>query len=287
MTRQFAILLSILLGLLGGAAQAAGTPAGYVVAIALAGEDASARTAVVRQGKELPPKLMMPLYDGDVVFLRDAASRIGVELGNGKTMEVGGDVARYDVKGKIDTGDDAWSILTAIGNVLSGDQDEIPQNMVARGDPASIDVAMAVHGANYIVRGNRLLWLSWSGGTGPYALTVSADGVDLKLPPAAGPQAEVPLSAVKGDLVIVTIRDAAAGAAIVRLRLRDAAPALPDKVKNAAPGQSAGTLVAAAWLVARDKGAWTIEAAQALHARGGADQAATALLAQLARGWKP
>ncbi len=166
--RSIVPVLAMAVMVFSGAVRAEETPAGYVVAVTLAGEDASAKTAVVRQGKELPAKLMMPVFAGDVVFLRDAASRIALELGQGNTVEVGGSLARYNVEGEIPTGDDAWSIFKAIGTVLAGDGEEIPENMAAKGDEAELKMPLAVHGANFIVVGERNLWLAWTGGKAPF-----------------------------------------------------------------------------------------------------------------------
>ena len=45
-------------------------------------------TAIRRGGKELRPRLLMPLYTGDEVFLRDAASRIVLETEGGTEQSV-------------------------------------------------------------------------------------------------------------------------------------------------------------------------------------------------------
>ena len=73
MRRLMALLFGLVLLAVPAAAQKA--PAGYVVSVALAGVD---KTAIVRGGSELVPKLMMPLYDGDVVFLRRAERFKGI-----------------------------------------------------------------------------------------------------------------------------------------------------------------------------------------------------------------
>lgn len=280
------IALSLLAPLFASEAGAGQTPAGYVVSVLLAGEDAAAKTAIVRAGKELPPKLMMPVYDGDVIFVRDPMSQIAVELGGGEIVDVGGNLARYNVKGEIPTGDDAWSLLTAIGSVLSGNEDEVPENMAAKGGEASLAVPLAVHGSNLIVKGERKLWLAWRGGTAPFTVTVKAGDTETQLPPVDGREIEVPVAAA-GDRLAVTIRDTGRQTVSLRFRLRDDLPALPESLKKASPGHSAGVLVKAAWLASIEKGAWAVEAAQVLHAEAGKDQAAAALLARMVQGWKP
>lgn len=283
--RSIVPVLAMAVMVLSGAVRAEETPAGYVVAVTLAGEDASAKTAVVRQGKELPAKLMMPVFAGDVVFLRDAASRIALELGQGNTVEVGGSLARYNVEGEIPTGDDAWSIFKAIGTVLAGDGEEIPENMAAKGDEAELKMPLAVHGANFIVVGERNLWLAWTGGKAPFLVTLTQDGKETVLPKSDSREANI--SVKPGKRFSVAIADAGHQVVPVRFRMRDSLPSMPEELRKAAPGPAADALILSAWLLTQDDGAWAVEAAQALHTRAPADQAAAALLERVIAGWKP
>jgi hypothetical protein len=262
-------------------------PAGYVVAVSLAGDDAAAKTAVVRMGKEIPAKLMMPVYSGDVVFLRDPLSRVSLELGGGETVDVGGNLARYNVSGEIPTGDDAWSVLTAIGEVLSGDTEEIPENMASKGDEKSLTVPLAVHGPNFIAKGERKLWIAWRGGAGPFTVTAKTAAMDTSVPKTNAHDIEIPVPAGAGERLVVTIRDSGGQAATLRFRLQEAAPELPESLGKASPGHSANALLTAAWLASLDNGSWAVEAAQILHAQADKDQAAAALLARMVKGWKP
>ena len=74
------ILLSVLMILMAavGVSAEERAPAGYLVTLKLAGADATAKTVVIRDGVEIAGKLMMPLFDGDAVFVRDPKSSIGV-----------------------------------------------------------------------------------------------------------------------------------------------------------------------------------------------------------------
>ena len=285
--KQFlSIAVSIIALLLASGARAEQTPAGYVIAVALAGKDAAAKTAVVRDGKELPPKLMMPVFSGDVIFLRDPSSHIDLELGGGATVAIGGSLTRFDVKGEIPTGDDAWSIFAAIGSVLSGGEEEIPENMTAKGDD-SLVAPLAVHGPNFIVKGERKLWLAWQGGTAPYVVTVSAGDKVATSPDVAVREIELPMAANTADRIAVKISDTNQQTLTLRFRLRDEAPALPTSLTTASPGKSTTAVLAAAWLAEQEQGAWAIEAAQLLHSRPREDQAAAALLTRMVKGWKP
>lgn len=287
MKRLFLVLFPLLGILFASPAAAELAPAGYIVAVDLAGEDAAAKTAVVRVGKELPPKLMMPVYSGDVVFVRDPASLVTLEVGGGETIDVGGALSRYNVSGEIPTGDDAWSLLTAIGSVLAGDEDTIPENMVSKGDETSLRVPLAVRGANFTVRSERKLWLAWLGGTGPFTVTVKTETKETSLPTTNVREIQAPVPPEAGERFAIVVRDSSQQMATVRFRLRSGIPELPDTLKKASPGHSASTLINAAWLASLDQGAWAVEAAQTLRAQSDKDQAAAALLARLVEGWKP
>jgi hypothetical protein len=277
----------VFLCLLATQALAAGTPAGYVVSVALSGPDAVAKTAVVRGGQELPPKLMMPLFAGDVIFLRDSHSRVAIELGDGKEVSVGGNLQRYDVEGEIPTGDDAWSILSAIGSVLAGDEEVTPDNMVAKGDDKSLAVPLAVHGANFIAKGERKLWLTWTGGEAPFVVTVRQADTTTALLPIATRNVEVPVTSHSGDRFSISIADARGQAATIRFRVRDAEPVAPASVQSAVAGESVEALVMATWLMSQEEGSWVIEALQGLHAQAASNQAAAALLDRVIGGWRP
>ena len=264
----------VLLSVRVGGVAAAGTPSGYVVEIALAGADAKAGTVVVRDGKEIPAKLMMPLFDGDVVFLRDVNSRIGLELGDGRTLELGGGLTRFALDGEIDTGDSTWGILGAIGAVFAGEGEQAPENMAAKG--GSLKVPMAVR-ANRIAVERRSLWLGWQGGTAPYAVVLEKPGGEETLASGIAAEAlELALPQSAGERFTLSLRDSAGER--VQLRIRRVGR-LPDGARTIK-----GALATAAWLTAQDDGAWTIEAAQMLRTQN--TGAAAALLDRIAAGWR-
>jgi hypothetical protein len=264
-------------------AQDGKTPAGYVVAIALAGGD---KTAIVRDGRELVPKLMMPLYAGDIVFVRDPASRIDLEIGAGEQVAVEAP-ARYEVKGEIPTGEDAWSVIQAVAGILGGGEtEEIPENMVAKGGGGELKMPMAVRGPNFLVKGGRKLWLAWTGGTAPFKLIVDVDGRAQPFTGIGSREFELQIPAQSVDRFNVTIRDSAGGTARVVFRFRNALPEMPREIKDAGPGESVDALLLAAWLTTLHEGDWSVEAAQILRRRAGGDPAAAALLDRIVRGWK-
>ena len=99
--RIFTILL-LILGLQAqlGFAQDS-RPAGYIMAYELKGVDAEKGTVVVRKGSELAPKLLMPLYDDDAVFIRDEASRITLSLAKDGNLVVSGKLMRKNIAGEM------------------------------------------------------------------------------------------------------------------------------------------------------------------------------------------
>lgn len=264
-------------------AQGGKAPAGYVVAIALAGAD---QTAIVRGGQELVPRLMMPLYAGDVVLVRDPASRIGLEVGAGERIEVVAS-ARYEVKGEIPTGEDSWRVITAVAGILGGgDGGEVPKNMVSNSEEGALKLPMAVPGPNFLVKGERKLWLAWTGGKAPFKLIVDVDGRAQPFSGIEARQFELRIPAKSVDRFNVTIRDSGGGTARVVFRFRNLLPQMPRALKDAGPGESVDALLLAAWLTTRHEGDWSVEAAQILHQRAAGDPAAAALLDRIVRGWK-
>lgn len=262
------------------AVAADGAPAGYVVDVALAGEDAERKTAIARGGQELPPKLMMPVFEGDAVFLRSPESRIRLELGDGEVVDIGGDLLRYDVKGEIDTGDDTWSILTAIGGILGGTGDvSAPDNMVSRGDDGALAAPMARRGGSYVLKGTSQVWLGWTGGEAPFRVSLGKDGVPSEVKERS---ISLPLDGQQ-DRINLVIRDARDHRVDVWLRRTDTLPALPADLA-ARPDSIGKRLAIAAWLTSVDDGSWSIAAAQDLAA--GMQPAERALLDQLRQGWR-
>lgn len=268
-------LLMILMAAVGVAAEER-APAGYLVTLKLVGADATAKTVVIRDGVELAGKLMMPLFDGDAVFVRDPQSNIGVELGDGTTVTLGQGLARYQLKGEIDTGDGAFGILSAIGGVFSGGVEPAPENMAAKG--SSIKMPMAEHGANMIIAGHQKLWLAWEGGKAPFSAGISSGGGETQLMKDVQEQSiSVPIADVSGEKFAIILHDSEGQK--LRLRFRRTT-VLPDGLPVTGTSQ-ASLLAKAAWLTSQ-KG-WSIEAAQMLNAAG--TDAALTLRDKIVSGW--
>jgi hypothetical protein len=275
------LLFSLLIIVFGaGHAMAADrTPAGYVMEMSLAGEDATAKTVIVRDGGEIAAKLMMPVFDGDIVFLRDAASRLGLEMGDGKAVQVGGSVMRFTVRGELNTGDSTWGIIAAIGSVFAGEDEPAPENMVSKG--GTLKMPMAIRGTNLVLKGRRTLWLGWEGGKAPFSINLAAVGGETELDTGiSGNGAEIALPDDANDKLTLVVRDAEQQKVQVKLRF---AGALPE----GGPPETAsttGNLALAAWLTGQDDGAWSIEAAQRL--RDIQTDASSLLIDKIRTGWR-
>lgn len=257
-------------------------PASYIVAAQLNGEDARIGTAVVRNNAELPPRLMMPLLANDEVFLRDPTSRIDIEGGNGETITVGADRMRVKISGEIDTHDSTWGIIAAIGKIIAGDDEQAPENMVAKG--GDLQVPMALRSGNLLLHGRRKLWLGWSGGEAPFAVSLSLDGAVTDLASGvAGSAADLALPEAMPERFTLVVRDARQHRIPIRFRFSNspppASPGTPGK-----PGTVTAQLAQAAFLTGEQGGAWTVEAAQMLKASEA--PAAQALLVRIQAGWK-
>lgn len=276
-----ALLLSVLMIFVGALVAVAEdiVPAGYVTSVALVGEDATAKTVIVRDGAELPARIMMPVFAEDIVFLRDAGSRIIIETGDGKKVEVGGSVMRFTVTGEIDTGDGTWGIISAIGGVFAGDEEPAPENMVSKG--GTLKMPVAVRGTNILLKGRRTLWLGWEGGKAPFTVSLAGEsGETIMAERLASSETEITLPDKVGGKFTLVLRDAEQQKVQLRFRFADALPEnAPQSVDTIAD-----VLARAAWLTGQGDGAWSIEAAQLLKANG--SEAAQALLGKITGGWR-
>ena len=273
------LVMALLVLTLPAAKSQAQAPSAFVVSVSLAGEDVARKTSVVRAGAELPARIMMPLVAGDIVFVRDPASRIEIEGGDGTVTVVGGEILRFEVTGEIDTGDSTWGILTAIGGVLGGGDELPPETMASRGGTPK--VAMARRGINRLMAGRRTLWLGWQNGTAPFTIMLEGSGQETVLAQAISAQdAMVRLPDVMPERFSLSIRDALGQRDVIRFGFGGSLPPLPA---SAATGQLS-QIADVVRLTSLDDGAWTIEAAQQLKAMDA--PAADAVLERIAGGWR-
>ena len=261
MFRHLFGLVLMLLPLLATSAQAdSRQPAAFVVSVELAGADIASGTSVVRAGGELPARIMMPLYAGDVVFVRDPRSRIEVEGDDGDVMVVDGEAMRRDISGEIDAGDGVWGVLTSIGTVIGGSSELPADNMVSKG--GSPMVPLAIRGTNLLPPARTALWLPWTGGTAPFDVVLDAGAGERVLAQGvAGQEATLDLPPGLAGRFSLTIRDQQGQKAVVRFGRGETVP-MPERPVR---GGKLGELAYAAWLAGQSSGAWTIEAVQLLH----------------------
>lgn len=285
--KTIALLTSALWLALAGTLRAEPAPAGYIMSIDLRGQDEALKTAIVREGQELAPKLMMPLYEKDVIFLRDPASRIGIEVNGGEEKQITGTDARFEVSGQVATGDDAWSLIAAVAAVIGGkDEPPVPDNMVSRGDENELKIPMAVRGPNFIPNDMRKLWIAWSGGKGPYKVIVDVDGRAKTYDKIKAQEFEFETPLPDVLRFTVTVKDSEGRLANVVMRYRNRLPEPNASFKGELPGGAVKDIAYAAWMTSLHEGDWTIGAAQILRAQPDENTQAKALLAKIAEGWK-
>jgi hypothetical protein len=282
--RYVILILAFCLELAIGRAAFAQEPAeaaGFIIAYDLKGADMARGTVVIHNGEELRPKLWMPVFPGDTVFIRDAASSIVLDMAKGGRIEVEGAEQRFTV-GERGAGEGAWEIVTQIAELFSGEEGkDAPTNLISKGDK-TLRVPMAVHGLNFIVRDTRPVWIAWRGGKAPYKLALDFAGVQEMLGTQAEREIEFRIPKRAPDRFALLIEDPLGKRVRVAFALRKNPPEVPGDVARAAAAQA----VEAAWLATQDDGAWRIEAARGLREQP-SDKAAANLLSALADGWRP
>lgn len=281
MARLIALFV-IMLGLLAGGAQAQDVrPAGYIMAYELKGADAAKGTVVVRKGVELQPKLLMPIYDGDSVFIRDEESRITLSLAREGNLIVSGKLMRKDIAGEMASGDDSFTIIEQIVAILAGRGDDDSFSvLVSKGAETgeAIKVPLAVRGRNYILRGGEPVRLAWSGGEGPFRVQVGTG----KVVTHDARELSIDVKALAGTKFTVTVTDARRRTVRIPFVVRKALPKVPEKIM----ARDASGEVAAVWLAGRDNGAWRLEAVRQLRALP-RSETVSGLIAALEKGWLP
>ncbi|MGE0006711.1 MAG: hypothetical protein AB7S92_14085 [Parvibaculaceae bacterium] len=282
MLKRFCAVLLLAIGLAASGAEAEGArPAGYIMAYELKGADAAKGTVVVRDGQELAPKLLMPLYDDDSVFIRDEASRITLSLAQEGTIVVSGKLMRKEIAGEMPSGDGGFDILEQIADILFGHgEDDSLSVLVAKGGD-EMTAPLAARGRNHIGKDSRPLLVRWAGGEGPFSVVI--DGIGGGKPVSlAVREIDVPLARIGGATFAVVVTDALKRRLRVAFDLRKAVPKAPQEVR-ARDGSGA---LEAVWLAAQQNGAWRFEAVRRLRALP-QDEVTAGLVAALERGWLP
>lgn len=256
-------------------------PAGYIMAYELKGADAERGTVVVRKGTELQPKLLMPIYDGDSVFIRDETSKITLSLAREGNLIVSGKLMRKDIAGEMASGDDSFTIIEQIVAILAGRGDDDSFSvLVSKGTETGeeIKVPLVVRGSNYILGGGEPVHLAWSGGEGPFSVQVASG----KTVTHEARELTINVKALTGTKFAVKITDARKRAVRIVFVVKKALPKVPAKVK----ARDTNGEVAATWLAGRDNGAWRFEAVRQLRALP-PSETVLGLIAALEKGWLP
>lgn len=260
----------------------------HVVEVELAGEDLAKGTVIVREGAEHKPQIWMPLYDGDIVFVRDPKSRVLVDYGEGGRIEVGGKAMRVTVSAETAHGGETWGLITAIGSLLAGEEDEeVPANLISKGDDGALQVPGANRTPNNLLRGDQPVWVAWSGGKTPFIVKLEVSGKETVLTPSSDREVRFDIPADAGQRLALIITDAEKRNVRVPFRLRDKLPAAPSDVLAESAPDGLSPALLAAWLAGQDDGAWRIEAARMLRNDAGGKAEFKRLANALLAGWRP
>lgn len=258
--------------------------AAYITALELKGADSSEGTAIKRNGALLRPKLLMGLYAGDEIFLREAGSRIAIEAADGVEHVISGANARFTVTDV--PGDGLWGILDAVSDAISGGTDEaIPDNMMTRDDGQALRIPMAIKGANHIVRNGGPIWIAWSGGTAPFRMSVSAGETVTLRDGLIEREASIDLPPAAKSRFRVKVEDAGGRTDTILFRIEEKRPE-PPTGDGSSSGGVMKDIAYAAWLTGLEDGSWSIEAALLLKPHASGNAAARLLLARIAEGWR-
>lgn len=283
-----AIGLGSFLALAAPALAADREPVAHIVEVDLQGEDLAKGTAIVREGTEHKPAIWMPLYDGDIVFVRDPKSRVLVDYGEGGRIEVDQTRMRVEISEKTAHGGDTWSIITSLGELLMGEEgEEVPTNLVSKGDDGTLVVPVANRTPNNVLRNSAPIWIEWKGGAEPFTLTLEANGKDQPIGHTKDRQAKFDLPKEAGQRLVLTIVDAKKRSVRVPLRLKESLPTPPAGLASDNPSSDLLPALIAAWLARQDDGAWRIEAARMLRNAGAANGKLTRVGDALFAGWRP
>lgn len=278
--RFYLVLVALLgLGLLAVAALAEEPrPAGYIMAYELKGADAEKGTAVVRNGKELAPKLLMPLYDDDSVFIRDEASSITLSLGKEGNLVVSGKRMRKVISGEMTSGDSGFSLIEQIFAILFGHGDDDSLSVLVAKGIDEMKAPMAAPGRNYVLRGAAPLRVTWAGGEGPFTVTVAGGKATTQTDRVV----EIPAATLAAPKFTVTVKDVRQRKLRIAFETRKTQPKVPQAVK----ARDEKGEVAAVWLAAQKGGAWRFEAVRQLAALP-PNEVTKGLIAALEKGWLP
>jgi hypothetical protein len=262
-------------------------PVAHIVEIHLQGEDLTKGTAIVREGAELKPAIWMPLYDRDIVFIRDPKSRVLVDYGTGGRAEVDQTRMRLEISAETAHGGDKWGIISALGELLMGEEDEqVPTNLVAKGDDGTLSVPIANRTPNYVVANAAPIWIEWTGGAEPFTVTREADGKVQPIAETKDRLVKFTLPADAGQRVVLKIVDSKKRSVRVPLRVRENLPAMPADLAGDTSRDLQPALTAA-WLAQQDDGAWRIEAARMLRNAQDNNAALKRVGDALFAGWRP
>jgi hypothetical protein len=236
----------------------------------------------------------MPLLEGDEVSITAATGRLRMALGDGgSTKEIGPGSTPYIVG--------AARVPTLPTNLMrwatgwftgwnEARQSQVVAVHVRSGRPIFAPPFEGMSGR--LQAGSRSLFLTWTGGKPPYAISLVREGAATPAFSLTGTEQ----SRIRADNVvlipgpyILTVEDAAGGQDRAKVVVAPAnqIPAPPEELARSALAPAVRKTLFAAWLAAHDEGLWVFEAYQQAALVATPGSAADLLREALERGERP
>ncbi|MFK8252769.1 hypothetical protein [Ancylobacter terrae] len=259
-------------------------PAGYILALDSAAADPDAASHILREGQEVPVQIGGALFAGDQVVVADPTTAVTIETAGDGQLRIDAARSPHPVKGELPTGGRLSALAALIGELFQSKPEARTVNLIGRTDP-ELRLTLGRGVPQRVVAGAPL-WVGWSGGVAPFAVTIGAAGAPpLARVEARTPAARLDLPAGTGGPLVLTVRDAQGAEARIDL-VAGPPPELPDWIATGTPTPDFAKVAGALWLIERQPAEWDLYAA-ALAAQAGDYPAAQELLRRLAAGERP
>jgi hypothetical protein len=283
------IIAGIFLSPLAAMVEGALRPAGYITVLNGIDEDGKSNVRLRREGLDIDVQIWTPLFAGDVLEVSGAAT-VTIETVRDKRLTLDASRSPHRIEGALPSGGTLVEMANLIGDLFKTKPPRDVANLIGRSDPSPR--LRIGEGVIQRVSAGTILWLSWQGGTPPYAVeihgqtekrkhdigrlaaaTSDTTAVTLRIPPSAS-----------GHLTLV-IRGANDVEARIRLETV-APPQFPAWIEAGAPTPEYTKVAQALFLLQQpDRGFDLMAAAHAAEVKD--YPAAAALLRLLAEGRRP
>lgn len=267
-------------------AQAETLPSALITSLELKGKDSQSAAIMRNTGARDIPRLLMPLYEGDLIELREPESRVVIEHKSGAIQEFVGTLTNNNVVHGEGIESDVWSVLAVIGTVFGGDSREVPpDNMMSREPNKDLDIPMASTRVNLIAQSKDPIFLKWTGGTFPFRIYLKTDSVSLITISSERREVILDPPLFAGSRFTIIVEDSAGHVVVRQFRYVD--DAMLDSYKYDKDYHGAlRKVLEVAMLTSKDGGQWTVEAARLLYASGFKSSVEKALFEEIVSGWR-